>query len=142
MTGYLDSSVVLRWIFNHDSQYKKIKKYSEFIASDILIIECNRVLERYRLESLLKDDELIKAKKNLYAVINGINFIELDSSIKKRAADSFPTIIGTLDSIHLSTALLYKEEKKLNTLTVISHDKQLINCAVAMGFTTDGLDVN
>ncbi len=29
---------------------------------------------------------------------------DMDSNMKRRASESFPTVIGTLDAIHLSTA--------------------------------------
>lgn len=139
MTGYLDSSIILRWLLDSENQFQGVKKFSGFISSELLIIESNRVLDRYRLENWLSDKELSQSKKNLNRIIEGLSIIEMGKSIKERASQSFPTIIGTLDSIHLATAILYKEEINISDLWFITHDKQQANCAGALGLDADGI---
>jgi hypothetical protein len=61
-----------------------------------------------------------------------LSIIEIGSAVKTRAADSFPTIIGTLDAIHLATALLWQEIAG-ESVSIWTHDRQLALCASAMG---------
>lgn len=136
MNCYIDSSAVLRNIFNADHAYKEYNQFDKIGSSELLIIECNRVIDRYRLEKLLNDEQIAAAKENLKIIIDGIYIIDMNESVKTRSSNSFPTIIGTLDSIHISTALLWKEFNNVDTITIISHDKQMNTCARALGFKT------
>ena len=51
-----------------------------------------------------------------------------------------PTEIGTLDAIHLATALLWKELESEN-LTMATHDAALAVAAVACGLPVVGASV-
>ncbi len=134
MNCYVDSSVILRILLRSKSAYKDFGRFNKIGASELLLIECGRVLERYRLEGVLDDGQIATSRENLTALTDGMHVIELSGAIKKRARESFPTIIGTLDAIHLSTALLWKEFEGMKDLTILSHDRQMIICARALGF--------
>ena len=137
MKFYLDSSVILRKLLNQSgiSPYllkNSGKEISPVYSSRLLQVECNRVLDRFRLENILSDRDLSLVKKELNEFLKQINFIELTRPILEMSSQSFPTQIGTLDSIHLSTLLLANKSLSLN-LSLLTHDQQLINAAIAMG---------
>ena len=137
MKFYLDSSVILRKLLNQSgiSPYllkNSGKENSQVYSSRLLQVECNRVLDRFRLENILSDRDLSLVKKELNEFLKQINFIELTRPILEMSSQSFPTQIGTLDSIHLSTLLLANKSLSLN-LSLLTHDQQLINAAIAMG---------
>ena len=52
--------------------------------------------------------------------------------VRRRAAQAFPTIIGTLAAIHLATAILWAERDP-EPLVVFTMDAQLRTCARAAG---------
>ncbi len=52
--------------------------------------------------------------------------------VKSRAAQAFPTIIGTLDALHLSTAILWAELDP-EPLVVLTADARFRTCAQAVG---------
>ena len=54
-----------------------------------------------------------------------------------RAADPFPTTLGSLDAIHLASALLVRDE--LEGLAFATHDDELGTAARATGFEVYGL---
>jgi len=58
--------------------------------------------------------------------------VPLSRAVLNRAADPFPTVLGTLDAIHLASALLWIEEKG-EALTLVTHDQQLAIAARACG---------
>ncbi len=134
MICYLDSSVLLRKMLNADHAYSNFTQFEKIGSSELISIECHRVLDRYRMENLLDDDQIAEAKASLKEIILGMYIIEISDSIKIRAQGSFPTILGTLDAIHISSALLWKENEHIETLTIVSHDKQMNKCAKALGF--------
>ena len=137
MKFYLDSSVILRKLLNQSgiSPYllkNSGKEISQVYSSRLLQVECNRVIDRFRLENILSDRDLSLVKKELNEFLKQINFIEITRPILEMSSQSFPTQIGSLDSIHLSTLLLANKSLSLN-LTLLTHDQQLINAAIAMG---------
>jgi hypothetical protein len=65
--------------------------------------------------------------------MEGIVVISLDAQVLKRAAGPFPTIIGTLDALHLASALLWREAEPGQELLLLTHDRQLELCAGTQG---------
>ena len=67
-----------------------------------------------------------------------MHVIEINQTVKQKAAEPFPTVIGTLDAIHLASALVLKEENQKLEITFLTHDSQLSTAATAMGFEVAG----
>ena len=57
--------------------------------------------------------------------------------IFQRASETFPTVVGTLDAIHLATALAIREIENLDYL--LTHDSQLGTAARSLGFEVLGI---
>ena len=64
-------------------------------------------------------------------------FVEIDALVLDRAAQPTPTELGTLDAVHLATALLWKELSRLE-LTVATHHGALGLAAKAHGLSVVG----
>ena len=58
--------------------------------------------------------------------------------IRSKCSESFPTIVGTLDALHLATALAIREVDRLDLL--LTHDLQLGTAARSLGFEVLGID--
>ncbi len=137
MICYIDSSVILRHILTGDEEFNRLKEFSKSGSSELLYIECKRVFHRYRFEGELTDRDLEKAVIYFQEIYDALYIFEISSRVKQRAAESFPTIIGTLDAIHLATALLWSErEKGIPPLVIFTHDEQMKTCAHSMGIHT------
>ncbi len=134
MSCYVDSSIVLRYLLGIDRQLEKTERFEAAASSELLLIECPRVLDRYRLEKLLDDDALVHVLAAFRVVAEGFHIIELTEAVKERAAEPFPTVIGTLDALHLSSAALWSEREGRRSVTVLTADRQMERCAQAMGF--------
>ena len=139
MNVYLDTSVLLRWLLNDSARYKNFFQWKKSVASELIWIESNRALNRLRLENRISDLEFSQLHQTLSKFYKSLYVIEINAEIKKRAASPFPTIIGTLDAIHLSSALLWQEENPNESLTLLTHDSQLATAAQAYGLRTDGV---
>jgi predicted nucleic acid-binding protein len=63
--------------------------------------------------------------------------VDVSPAVLRRAADPFPTPLGTLDAIHLATAVLWREGRSVAPV-LVTHDAQLATAARAMGFATAG----
>ena len=67
---------------------------------------------------------------------SGFRVYLLDEEIKQTAAGPFPTVIGTLDALHLACARRAARHYPGETLLVFSYDRQMNLCARALGFST------
>jgi predicted nucleic acid-binding protein len=138
VTVYLDTSVVLRKLLRQKNQIHGWGSWERMYASELMWLESMRVFDRLRIEQVMDDIELSRAVKQLNHIRSAIFEIPLQPAITERAAQSFSTIVRTLDALHLATALKLREtrEKKLLFLT---HDKQLGLAAEILGFKVEGL---
>jgi hypothetical protein len=75
------------------------------MSSEMMEIECRRVLLRCRLQDELTDETLFEAVRRLDHVLDGIDLLELSPAIKRRVMESFRVSVTTLDALHPSTAL-------------------------------------
>ncbi len=135
MRCYVDSSVVLRYLLVQDTSLEKIEEYDQTGSSELLLIECSRVIQRYRLENRLNDEQLAEIQSILSEIVDSLYVFELNSQIKQRAAQAFPTIISTLDAFHLTTAFVWQKQDN-SPFVLFTFDKQMKLCAQAMGIHT------
>ena len=82
----------------------------------------------------LQDSEAVEL---LETVIDRLAVIEMGPSVKRRAAGPFPTVIGTLDAIHLATAILWQEAEPGSLVRILTKDRQLALCAKTLGLGVD-----
>jgi len=67
------------------------------------------VLDRVRISASLSDIEVARRRATILTLIDSLELIEVDSTVLNRAAQPMPTELGTLDAIHLASALLWKD---------------------------------
>ncbi|MDA8424794.1 MAG: type II toxin-antitoxin system VapC family toxin [Treponema sp.] len=137
MKVYLDSSVVLRYLLNADETLMRIGDGHEIASSELLDIECRRVLQRERLAMRIDDELYAEAVQALDSILDMISIIELGKNVLHRAGESFPTVIGTLDALHLASALLWRESEP-GDIAILTYDKQLALCAKALDIPAFG----
>ncbi len=135
---YLDTSVILRVLFNQHKSYINWGKWKNAYTSELALVEGLRTIDRLRLSEGLSD--LIVASKisGLQSIIKHLTQIKLDSLVLKEAARPMPTSLGTLDSIHLASAYLWSEEEG-EPLVFVTHDRQLASAALSLNFNVEGV---
>ena len=133
MVAYLDSSVLLRHILLGEEPIRHVLEFPRVVSSELIEIECRRVLHRYRLAGELSDETLTVARERLDEVLAGIDLLEMSRQIKQRAMDPFPVNVRTLDALHLATALMVVEDA--DGLALFSHDEGMNRCARSLGIT-------
>jgi hypothetical protein len=130
---YVDSSIVLRHILSAGSGLGTIGASDHAGSSDLLIIECQRVLQRERMAGHLDDLQYAEAAGALQSIVQRLFLIELGPAVKERAAGPFPTVIGTLDAIPLASAILWEQADPAMELAILTADRQLTLCARSLG---------
>ena len=131
MVAYLDSSVLLRHILLGEEPIRHALEFPRVVSSELIEIECRRVLHRCRLTGELTDETLTVARERLDEVLAGIDLLEMSRQIKQRAMDPFPVNVRTLDALHVATALMVGEDA--GGVALFSHDEGMNRCARSLG---------
>lgn len=137
MIAYLDSSVLLRIILGQKDKLAEWKSIRRGVASALVEVECLRTLDRLRLSRGLPDKELAAWREAVFRIVREIEIVEPTRVVLSRASQPFPTPLGTLDAIHLATALLWREREPAD-LVMTTHDATLAVAARACGFLVVG----
>jgi predicted nucleic acid-binding protein len=137
VNAYLDSSVLLRIALGQPKSLVEWNDIEQFVASALLVVECFRVADRLRLTNHLTDEETAQHHEMLRSAMKRIAIIDLTRPVLDRAAQSFPVPVKTLDALHLSTAILWRESEDPKLLFA-THDSTLALAARAFGFRVMG----
>jgi predicted nucleic acid-binding protein len=89
------------------------------------------------LRAKLSDVEVATRRAALLSLIGSLELVELDAVVLDRASQPMPTELGTLDAIHLATALLWKDMTGV-PITMATHDDALALSAKAHGLPVVG----
>ena len=138
MIAYLDSSVLLRVVLGQRNALKEWGRVSEGIASALVEVECLRTLDRLRLIENYADNVIAERREAVYRLMESMEIVEITYPILSRASQPLPTSLGTLDAIHLATALLWKERAG-KVLSMATHDVALAVAARASGLPVVGV---
>jgi predicted nucleic acid-binding protein len=141
VTAYVDASVLLRVAFGQPDALPEWRQIEQGIASALVTTECLRTLDRLRRRSGLSDAEVARRRAAILRLIASLDLVEVDSVVLDRAAQPMPTELGTLDAIHLATALLWKEMTR-SELIMATHDAALGLGAQAHGLVVLGVSLS
>jgi hypothetical protein len=85
----------------------------------------------------LDDPRVARYRADVLEVVAAFRLVPLDGTVLMRASDPFPTLLGSLHAIHLTSALLAREE--VEDLVFATHDEELGVAAQATGFDVHGV---
>ena len=137
MIAYLDSSVLLRKVLRQPGSLREWAAVSTGVASALAETECLRTLDRLRLRAGLSDKDLARRRQTIYRLLESVEVVEVTAPVLARAAQPLPIELGTLDAIHLATALLWREHSG-GDIVMATHDVALATAARACGLTVVG----
>jgi len=136
MTVYVDTSVILRILFREPNPVEVWGKWERAFSSNLWRVEALRTVDRLRLSGDLSDEDVADLVRDIRLVHETLAIYPLLDRILQRAGETFPTVVGTLDAIHLATALAIREVEAIDLL--LTHDGQLATAARCVGFTVVG----
>jgi len=135
MIAYIDASVLLRVALRQPDALTEWREVERGVSSALIMTESLRTLDRLRLRANLTDAEVASRRAAILQLIASLELVEIDAVVLDRAAQPMPTELGTLDAIHLASALLWKDMTHEN-LVMATHDG-----ALALGAQAHGLPV-
>jgi uncharacterized protein len=136
--AYLDSSVLLRKVLRQPGSISEWSAIRTGVASALVETECLRTLDRLRLRTGLTDTELARRREAVFRLLESVEVVEVTVPVLSRAAQPLPTELGTLDAIHLATALLWREGTG-GEIIMATHDIALGTAARACGLAVIGV---
>ena len=137
MIVYLDSTIVLRRLLMQPGRLSEWPLIREPLSSRLIEVECLRTLDRLRVKGEYAVASLSSLREGLYRFLTSFDLIEVSRTVLARAAQPCPTPIGTLDALHLSSALVARERTGRN-IAFATHDEALAIAARAYGFRVIG----
>ena len=138
MIAYVDASILLRLVLRQPDALSEWRQIEQGVSSALILTECLRTLDRVRLRATLPDAEVASRRAKLFELVASLDLVDIDAVVLERASQPMPTELGTLDAIHLATALLWKEMARVD-LTMATHDTALAVAAQAHGLPVVGV---
>jgi uncharacterized protein len=138
MMLYLDASVVLRLVMGEAEPFGKRTAFEGAVASALTEVECLRTLDRLARVGTLTPAETADRRMAVYQLLEEVEVVDISGAVLRRASEPFPTPLGTLDAIHLATAIAWRESR-MAALTMATHDKSLALAARAVGLEVVGV---
>jgi len=137
MIAYVDSSVLLRLALGQPNALPEWRQIDRGVSSALISTESLRTLDRVRIRAGLSDIEVAKRRATILNLIDSLELVQIDSVVLDRAAQPMPTELGTLDAIHLASALLWKDAMRIDPV-MATHDGALGLAAQAHGLKVLG----
>lgn len=136
MIVYVDSSVLLRIVLGEPNRLREWRRIELPVSSELIRLECLRTIDRARLRLGLRDDAVARQREAVLEHLDTFELVRVDEIVLTRAADPFPTLLGSLDAVHLATAVLSRARH--DQLALATHDRELGEAARAVGFRVLG----
>ena len=137
MIAYLDASVALRLVLGEPDKLAEWRRVESAVASALTEVECLRTLDRMGRLGALSEPEVADRCMAVYRLLESVDVVDVGRPILRRASEPFPTPLGTLDAIHLSTAITWRDMRSAE-LMMATHDKALATAARSVGLAVIG----
>lgn len=136
MIAYIDTSALLRVILREPDALA-LGAYDGLVSSELLAVESARTIDRLRSLGDLSVQEAAERTRAITEWLEAIDLVLLRPAVLSRASEPMPVPVGTLDAIHLATALLWRD--RIGALPeMATHDEPLGAAARAFGFEVRG----
>jgi predicted nucleic acid-binding protein len=136
---YVDPSVLLRIVLGEPDRLRSWSRIEQPISSELTRLECLRTIDRARIQFQLDEADVARRRAAVLDTIETFGIVPVTVAVLERAAEPFPTLIGSLDAIHLASGLLVRQT--MSELVFATHDIALGRAARAVGFTVEGVEV-
>lgn len=137
MIAYLDTSALLRLVLRESGALEELRSCEALVSSELLAVESLRTLDRLRLQGVLSPEEAASRRAVVADWLEAVDLVLLQRPILARGSEPFPTSIGTLDALHLATALVWRDRMR-QTLVMATHDGGLALAARSFGIEVLG----
>ena len=137
MTAYIDTSALLRLVLREPGALDELRSYDALVSSELIAVETARTIDRLRLQGSLTTTEAAARLRAVTEWLEAIDLVLLRPTVLSRASEPMPMPLGTLDALHLATALIWRD--RMGPLAAVAtHDSTLASTARSFGFDVLG----
>ena len=138
MTAYIDTSALLRIVLREAGALDDLRSYDGLVSSELIVVESMRTIDRLRLQGSLTAEEAASRVRIVNDWLEAIDLVLIRPAVLSRASEPMAMPLGTLDAMHLATALIWRD--RVGPLPAIAtHDSMLGTAALAFGFDVLGI---
>jgi predicted nucleic acid-binding protein len=138
VTAYIDTSALLRIVLREAGALDELRSYDGLVSSELIVVESIRTIDRLRLQGSLSAEEAAGRLRMINDWLEAIDLVLIRPPVLSRASEPMPMPLGTLDAMHLATALIWRD--RVGPLPAIAtHDSMLGTAALAFGFDVLGI---
>ena len=124
MTFYVDTSVILRLVLGEPGALSELRRSDRLVSSELLEVEARRTIDRLVRAGAMSQEAASERLTLVGIWLEAVDLVRLRAPVLSRAGDPLPTPLGTLDAIHLATALVWRDRFAL-PFTLATHDAGL-----------------
>jgi predicted nucleic acid-binding protein len=136
--AYIDTSALLRIVLREAGALDELRSYDGLVSSELIVVESMRTIDRLRLQGSLTAEEAAGRLRIVNDWLEAIDLVLIRPPVLSRASEPMPMPLGTLDAMHLATALIWRD--RVGPLPAIAtHDSMLGTAALAFGFDVLGI---
>jgi predicted nucleic acid-binding protein len=137
MIAYIDTSALLRIVLREPEALDDLRSYEALVSSELIAVESARTIDRLRIQGTLTTHEAAERVRAVTEWLEAIDLVLLRPPVLSRASEPMPVALGTLDAIHLATALIWRD--RMGPLPeMVTHDTALGAAARTFGFDVRG----
>jgi predicted nucleic acid-binding protein len=138
VTAYVDTSALLRLVLREPGALDELRSWQSLVSSELIAVESARTIDRLRLQGALTTEEAARSVRSVNHWLEAFDLVLIRPPVLGRASEPMPVPLGTLDAIHLATALVWRD--RLGPIvTMATHDSSLGMAARAFGFDVRGV---
>ena len=137
MIAYLDTSALLRLVLREPGALDELRRCEGLVSSELLAVESHRTIDRLRVQGSLSIEEAAARRETVTEWLEAVDLVLLQRPVLARASEPFPMALGTLDALHLATALVWRDRTR-QPLTVATHDRDLALASRSFGLEVLG----
>jgi predicted nucleic acid-binding protein len=135
--AYVDTSALLRLVLGEAGALKELRDCEALVSSELLAVESLRTIDRLRLQGALSTAEAASRRGVVTQWLEAVDLVLLQRPVLARASEPLPTPLGTLDALHLATALVWRDRMG-KALVMATHDEGLAAATRAFGLAVLG----
>lgn len=138
MIAYLDTSALLRAVLREPGALDDLRRCERLVSSELLAVESLRTLDRLRVQGGLSVEDAAARRELVDEWLLAVDLVLLQPPVLARASEPMPAPLGTLDAIHLATALVWQDRMR-QPLVMATHDRDLALAARSFGIEVRGV---
>lgn len=137
MTAYIDTSALLSLVLREPGALLQLPECESLVSSELIAVESRRTIDRLRVQGTLSTEEAAERLRAIADWLEAIDLVLARPAVLSRAGEPLPTPLGTLDAIHLASALVWRD--RVAPISVVAtHDGALALAARSFGFDVLG----